>query len=263
MGPAIDEPLTLNEVTATGEAIEPTDDLGLVQLVQKLASTLEARRDQIATQAAAVQASANVSPVMAAAELVASEAFEAAPADEAMEAMAAYFGRPAEIEPDAFAQPAPVPSFGAGLLARHFESEEDEDSDNSDFAAGFSLPLATNIFASEPELSTEEAVGDEASGEDDEPEYGSLLGMRNPFLGKTEEFVRIEEPAPLDDDILPEVVFPTAQPTAARTSMARPFDAPAGKTPSVEPQARATPTVEADDALRRALETLQRMSSNG
>jgi len=76
----------------------PLEGLGLVQLVQRLGSTIERRREWVASGAAAVApASAQAAPVD----------FEAAPAAEAARATAAYFGSPqAEAFPS---RPQPAP----------------------------------------------------------------------------------------------------------------------------------------------------------
>ena len=91
-----------------------------------------------------------------------------------------------------------------------------------------------------------------AEEEQDDADYGSLLSLRNPFQAPREEFVRIEEPTPSSGDVEPAVVFPAAT---------RSFDPPSAvREPA--PVAAASPA-EADEALRRALATLQRMSRGG
>lgn len=248
------------------------EDLALVQLAQRLGSSIARRREQRAAAAAAA--------APAAMPTVLAEDFDAAEAAEAAQAMAAYFGSaaaPASDEPDfaepAVAQPDPVvtplappsplaavppanrqmfrpvetaPAPQPAPLANlaHIdlgEDEEDEDEQIASLAASFSLPLASKApvaapFAQEPE-------------EEEEEEEVTLVAARNPapfanpFQQKVQPFVRIEnEPQPEDGTIEPAVVFP-----GEARAEAGPVASPAS-------------ALENERALREALLNLQRMS---
>jgi hypothetical protein len=161
----------------------PLDQLGMLQLLERLGASLEKRRERTAL---APQASVAPDPVAA------PDAFDAAPAEDAAEAMAAYFCR------------APTPVTTADARRERFSQPD------------FSFPDFD---------APDQAEEDEPAGE-----FASLLGRSNPFQ------------APRED----------------HAAAARPFDAPA-KAPALVP--RPAPK-EADEALRRALATLQRMSGS-
>lgn len=248
----------------------PLDRLGLVQLVQRLGSTIERRRELMAQPAA----------LPAAAPFVADPAdFEAAPAEEAAQAMAAYFGsapapaspdeipveaefpNPAETEsPADWAEPAPARPGFLGSFA-----VEGEEEDAGDPLPDFSLPLrrkgaAAPAFAPLHDRDGGDEIdpyasftADESEEDDEEDGYSSLLGMSNPFSTPKGEFVRIEEPEPAAGSLEPAVVFPgQGEPTA------RLFDPP-GDAAASNGSAPRVPA-DADEALRAALATLQRMS---
>jgi hypothetical protein len=242
------EPATAPEPAVDWEHA-PLGELGMIDLVQRLGATLEKRREQAAV-APARDAFASPAPMALAPESHdddfdgALDGVEAAAEEEAVQAMAAYFARPADTaepagepapcEPHAFGPAAPVP-------------DQSDDDDDRDLAASFSLPLGQSWTRAGP--ADEEAAEHEAA-----PDYGSLLTLRNPFHEPREEFVRIEEPAPAPGDVKPTVVFSAAE-------VARPFDPPsAGPAAAAVPSA---PPAETDEALRRALATLQRMSRGG
>lgn len=267
----------------------PLDQLGLVQLVQRLGHSLEMHRALKAQVNIGTAAAMHLPPV--AADL------DAAPADEAAEAMAAYFGRQA---PTAGGEPAFTPCaddepftgeeqataattgqerFAASLsrLSFHDEGEDDEDEDFH-IASSFSLPLDRGVFGDALQGGSVVPQGygvDEAAGyPDDEPEdepleelgFGSLVEMQNPFRQAESPFPRIEEPELSEEDgTLPSVVFPNqeeqreaagyvpedAGPADRNVTQIRPFDPPAGH--------RAN-QAETDEALRDALAKLQRMN---
>lgn len=249
----------------------PLDGLGLVQLVQRLGSTIERRRELMAQAAAAL-------PV--AAPFVAGPAdFEAAPAEEAAQAMAAYFGSvPTSASSDEilseaeFSNPAETPSptdwteaatARPGFLSPFAAPDEEEDAE--DPLPDFSLPLrrkgaATPAFTPlHDDEHGEEAdpyasfAADESDEDHEDDGYSSLLGMSNPFSTPKGEFVRIEEPEPAAGSFEPAVVFPgQGEPTA------RLFDPPGQKAGSGGSAPRVP--ADTDDALRAALATLQRMS---
>ena len=86
--------------------------------------------------------------------------------------------------------------------------------------------------------------------------------MRNPFLPKDNDFIRIEEPEAEHGDVEPAVVFPGRRepafaPATAGSAGERAFDPPAGGGSAA--RATAAPA-DADAALRAALATLQRIS---
>lgn len=215
----------------------PLDGLGLVQLVQRLGATIERRREWIAS--AAEHTPAAPFPPFAEAGL------EPAAPEDAVQAMAEFFGAAAELEPapepdpEAAVEPAPArrPEFLRPLPI------VDED-DSEDAIPDFSLPLRRSA----------DAADNEATDIDNEDGFTSLLAMKNPFAAPRSEFVRVEEPE--EDAALaePTVAFPGQ----GETHVGRLFDPP-GKTGSPAATAPQVPA-DADAALRAALATLQRMS---
>ena len=244
----------------------PLEELGLVQLVQRLGASLERRRE-LAMAAPEPVAPAVPAPSASAAPVL--EEFDAAAAEDAAEAMAAYFGRAGGDEP---VESVPVQMFTratrtedeepAPVFARPLPAEPDEPDEDDDLAASFSLPLRRAAAAPDPFADFDEPVAAESAEPDEEPDYGSLLTLRNPFQQRAEEFVRVEEPDEPDQGPAPAVVFPGRDLADARSG-ARPFDPPAageGETGSAP-----SPAADADaqEALRKALATLQRMSQSG
>jgi hypothetical protein len=255
----------------------PLEGLGLVQLVQRLGSTIERRRARAAQD-----------PVQPAAPVGFTQAdFEPAPADEAVQAMAAFFGSTPVVEPQpepqedpAVAIFAPAPRAPAdepastprpGFLRSFTVPDED---DGEDAVPDFSLPLRRSAApAPSFSLADNDAMMDEASEDDDGTGeetgeetangYSSLLGMANPFAAPKSEFVRIEEPEDQPSLAEPAVVFPgqeggTRLSASDPTSANRLFDPPGKATAPAQPAAQ--PPADADAALRAALATLQRMS---
>lgn len=209
---------------------------GLVQLVQRLGASLERRRAWLAESAAAP---APLQSVPA--------GFEAAPAEEAAQAMAAYFGRAEtapqasvpvafsgepepeaapgpEVEPEAAAEPedlarsplsfasaaaeaATPPSLLQNLAS--LQDDEDEDDDAEDALPVFTLPLRRSAAASPAPVEEDPAdFGAEEPDAEEDGGYSSLLAMRNPFTDRSPEFVRIEDSEPDGEAIEPAVVFP-------------------------------------------------------
>lgn len=216
------EPRSVSPAAAVVPAADPRQaavgELGLVQLVERLGASLEKRRRQAVAgpaPAATVVASSATGVVEPVSEDfdVAIEGVEAAPAEEAARAMAAYF---ASTAPHAAPQPPVEPA------ADCFASD-----------------------ASNPDEGPAEEPADDA-------DYGSLLSLRTSLAQPNAEFVRVEQPAPPPEAAQPAAVFPSAQ--------VRPFDRPAAdRTVETPPQVPA----ETDEALRRALATLQRMTRGG
>lgn len=151
------------EPAAAGEwAQAPLEELGLVQLVQRLGSTIERRRELLAeapvapvTSVAAPAAPVRIAPIE----------FEAAPPEEAAQAMAAYFGDPAPTPAEPAAPQALQPHFQRPLELVDDDIEGDEDEEAADDGAG----------------------------------YSSLLGISHPFARLDDSFEPSEEPAPEDE----------------------------------------------------------------
>jgi len=230
----------------------PLDGLGLVQLVQRLGSTIERRRDRME------QAPARpVAPIG-----LAQADFDPAPAEEAVQAMAAFFGSapPAEPEPepDQTAESSPISAPPPQFLRSLSLADEDDDEDD---VPDFSLPLLRQPTSAPPIVpafapADNDAAEDEAEDESEEG-CSSLLGMNNPFAAPKSEFVRIEEPEAEPDLTEPAVVFPGTEQPAPRSGE-RMFDPPGKASTHAAPAAQAP--ADADAALRAALATLQRMS---
>lgn len=240
----------------------PLAELGLVQLVQRLGASLERRRELLASVAVAAPAP----PLAPGAD------FDAAPAEEAAQAMAAYFGKPAGDaqsredagdgpQPAALAAASPRPNpLGSWPIA--------DDEDDFDAMPSFTLPLrkavAPTIAFDEPEAPENDDDVDGAAVAESDQSYSSLLAMRNPFAAKDSGFVRVEEPEADDGAVAPAVVFPGHghsgfASAAAVHAESRAFDPPVGDGDGSTVRPSAAPT-DADAALRAALTTLQRMS---
>jgi hypothetical protein len=260
-----------------GAALE---DLGLVQLAQRLGSSIEKRREARAAKAAAAVAPVALSPVTAA---PLTNDFDMAEAEDAAEAMAAYFGKDAApaatphaapeaapeaastpvAQPMAAARPAParqvfqplteepVPaplSLSPGTRAR-IDSEGDDSGDSDDailnLAASFSLlPQRTGATDATPP---------------------AVTAPFNPFERKAQVFVRIEdEPQPEDGHVEPTVVFPGERARMQPQAVSAGFTP--GDLPPSDGQANPDQTAvrinaeENEKALREALLNLQRMS---
>jgi hypothetical protein len=257
------------------------EDLGLVQLAQRLGSSIEKRREARAAAAVAQMALSPVAPAPVTGAPVTGAPITGAPladdfgmaeAEDAAEAMAAYFGKdaaPAAIQepaPAPFVQPmaaaksaparqvfqpltaepapAPPPSLSTDTFARIDIDDNDGDGEDGDetilnLAASFSLPLGRTGTTG-------------AAAQSPAPQ--AVPAQFNPFERKAQVFVRIEdEPQPEDGHVEPAVVFPgektRMQPPAASVSFA----------PDGQPAARVD-AEENEKALREALLNLQRMS---
>lgn len=251
----------------------PPESLGLVQLVQRLGHSIERRREWLAETAAAPVALHGVA-----------EVFEPAPAEEAVQAMAAYFGRADTPEAEDAASrstvheaplrdhaplgaPQTVAPVSRATFLRSFAGEADNEDDTAEDLPDFSLPLGRPEVTAAATATAEDQEKSEFGevGEADDLAFGSLLAMSNPFAGNPEEFVRIDEPD--GDGVEPAVVFPQTAPALqadphrtddAEVPPQRQFDAPGegARTASVAQQ----PAAGTDAALRSALATLQRMN---
>jgi hypothetical protein len=259
------EPLSLEPIDA------PLEDLGIVQLAERLGRSMHRRLSE---------------PKRQPEPEVAEEAPIVVPPPVVPDALRAFMDSPPEefLSPPAVAEEAPielpapvVPVALQSFAFATFDADEDDDDEAHD-PGPFTLPLAAmsqRLFDA-PAVSAEDEAEDEDGDEDEEAgdeSYSSLLTMTNPFR-PAEEFVRVEEPEEEDDEIEPAVVFPGQEPAvmgeavseepeaAPATNVARPFDAPHQPAPSTAPfRARMTPDpVETERALRSALANLQRMS---
>ena len=241
----------------------PTESLGLVQLVQRLGATIEKRREWVAAGAAAAPSAPAPAPL---------SGVEAAPAEEAAEGLAAFFGSAATLPDMAagadegpaaeFAQSAPIAEEAPAPPPALLRGIADEDDDGDDELPDFSLPLGRAAPAPLAEDEPTDVGGEDETDEPAEDDgFTSLLDMRNPFEAAAPEFVRIEEPEL--DDAEPAVVFPSAAAAEAVAEFgsappSRRFDPPGKAAPSLG--ASQSAPGDADAALRAALATLQRMS---
>ena len=219
----------------------PLEELGLDQLVDRLGSTIERRRERLA----------ETGPARPAVPMHAPTQFEAAPAAEAEQAMAAYFGGAAEPEIEQASAEEPEPDEAAERVPGNglrptflgaLQLAQDEDEDEDAFPE-LSLPPRGPLEAGPALGPAIPAEGEEEEGEDVGAGYSSLLGMSGPFAQPTAEFEEFEQDR--WDAGSPEPVEPSASEGAPR-----PFD----------PRPEETSPANADAALRTALATLQRMS---
>lgn len=249
---------------AGDRANAPLDEPDLVQLVERLGASLERRREQLAALADSARL------------LAPAAGFDPAPAEEAAEAMAAYFNRPTGDAPAATAVDGPpetsgepeaapfaTPDLGARPSLRGAWPAADDDDDSDDAVPSFTLPLRKSVsqtLAFDDHEAPEN--DDDIEDADDNETYSSLLAMHNPFTARDHGFVRVEAPDTADDSIEPAVVFPGHRESAiAGSPVPRAFDPPvsfdtppAGRVPASRP--------DTDAALRAALGTLQRMSGS-
>lgn len=254
------------------------DEMGLVQLAQRLGSSIEKRREARAaaarTAALAYQTSLAATPMvhspLASPPLAGN--FDMAEAEEAARAMAAYFGNaapPADAPPPEFPQPEfprqafqPLPDNGspaavrmaldtmAGIAAWDDEGGEDGEEDGDDVAHGtaasFSLPLVRH--------------GLKQDGAADP------LAHLNPFLRSAPASPRIEdEPQPTKGQVEPAVIFPDAETVGWPESPSDAISPADTRLPPIPGNSASAPPMpgNADDnerALREALLNLQRMS---
>lgn len=277
---------------------ELLDNLGMVQLAERLGASLHKRRAMQEAKAAQA-ATAAASPARPA-----PTGFDIAEQTEAAEAMEAYFAKPAVPEQAAApSSPGPLPmpeavetqasdgdieiaDEGADRLAApypHFDSltgpdlamgsDGDDfgdsfDDDFDDLAHSFSLPLGRAEAAPQPSDDGVEDLEDVEDVVDVEANAASIAPAPNPFKTAAQEFVRIEdEPDPEEGSYHPAVIFPGEGSALAKSATSeaappqRPFDAPAGAArPASSASSAKLDPQESDRALREALLNLQRMS---
>ena len=293
------------------------DGEGLVQLVQRLGSTLERHREWAAEKATAKADRPAPEPHGAEHQPVPDE-FDPAAAEDVSQAMAAYFGAPAAApaatvvpeQPEevvqfedvvgedapAFAAPAEAEaprqryeSFRGTIAAVDLDDDDDEGEDDfSEIAASFTLPLTSPeepapaprpaFDQPPPSAGVISARGDRETDVDEEESLELGEFPANPFKRNAEEFVRVEEPEPVEGDTQPAVLFPNQQarkpaapsgpapaPASTQTpgpaSAPRAFDPPAGESDTATQRGeRPRPSNDDNDrALREALINLQRM----
>lgn len=131
----------------------PPDQLGLVQLLERLGATLERRREWQADGMAPAPAAPTPTP-----------AIDAAQTDEAERAMADYFGR-------------------------SFAPAEDLAVDDGDLSASLSLPLRARGDGGLAALRSAPDAEDPRDG----GAFGSLLAMRSPYVVRDEEAVPADD----------------------------------------------------------------------
>ncbi|MFC3100202.1 hypothetical protein [Altererythrobacter lauratis] len=276
------EPETPSPATATHDAL---DELGLVQLAQRLGSSIERRRALLAeraAQAARRDAVAGASAPAPAANPLLDDVDAVAP-DEAAEAMAAWFNRPAPSHDDAAmppesAQAAPVAIEPAAAAPRQVFKPLDEDEHgekqgnerDETYETGPSDHMPPPPFQAFPGRALDGFAHidiDEEEEDEDLPELAASFTLNlgvapgtmpndgetapvNPFAAPRQTFVRIEDEPEAGDpgDAQPAVVFPAEAPVTAGTG-----ERAAAGLSAADQEAQ-------DRALREALLNLQRMS---
>lgn len=288
--------LQAHAVAATPLEAAPLDNLGLVQLIERLALAISRRAtgSQAPSAHGAVSASviAPASPappefvVATPAPQPAIARFEAVPPAPAATS-------PLSIKPERFADPERVvqlrPTAMQPVVPAADESDEGADDHGEDLGLGRFLRLSPEAPVAEPHQSSVVASSEPApEPEVAEDRYPSLLDM-GPVAARREP-LRIEDGLTVDSEdaaeIEPVVVFPGQQ-SPINSATARPFEkpsitplagsplaapgraAPSATVPDSEavdpaqPIGPAPDAEEADRALRAALATLQRMTAQG
>ncbi|MFC3098047.1 hypothetical protein [Alteraurantiacibacter palmitatis] len=277
------EPETTSASTAAHDAL---DELGLVQLAQRLGSSIERRRALLAERAAqaarrdaAAPANAPAPAAMAAREPLAAipllDDVDAVAPDEAAQAMAAWFDRPARSQDDAARTPesdeaAPVAIEAAAGAPRQVFKPLDEDEQDDTPETGRPDPMPAPPFPTFPGRALDGFAHIDIDEEEEDEELSDLaasfalnLGAAagampddgetapvNPFAAPRQTFVRIEDEPEAGDpgDAQPAVVFPAETPVAAGNG-----EGAAASLSAADQEAQ-------DRALREALLNLQRMS---
>ncbi len=280
------KPVLTPPVGAAAERLVASDfdELSPVQLVERLAISLQRRRQAVA--AGAVPAALNPAPSTD----IAQPALPQPAIAPLQRLVQPALGAP--VQPPALAAAAPlVPlAMPAALRPLDFEAHADEDEDLDETALDFlpprqfswqAQPAAEPLFgkqATEAMIDEEpEHLSDPAEAVDLEESYSSLLDLSRPGAQRA-SFIRIEDSDDDDGMVEPVVVFPGQRtplatpvggspaasqapaapaPGSVASAAARLFDRPSDS--SAIP-ARSVDQEEADRALRAALATLQRMS---
>jgi hypothetical protein len=245
---------------------KPLEDLGMVQLAERLGRSLQQRlivreAEAEAEAEAAAEALSFSAPsfdhedqTLAVPPPVVPEALRAF-MDVAPEEFAPETHEPADVVPlaaevveaeaadDEVQMPPPV--VPSALMPFAFAPFGPEDDDDELDAGPFTLPLSTMLprpfdapvvpqdeAVEAVEADDGEEVEDDALVAEDES-YSSLLAMNNPFRQR-EEFVRIDEPEAEADDLEPAVVFPGHEqlaPQAAAEGPGEDVEAPSSVRP--------------------------------
>ncbi len=251
--------------------------LGTVQLAERLALAMERRRARRAAIGAADAAERTAEPVAVEVRVA-----EAPPASFARLGVSAEPASALEIAE--LPVPPPLPAALRPFAFAEIGDDDDGGLEDAGPLASLLPPRRSEFAAIEPEEAAseigpadDEGVEEDAAAQDD-TSYSSLLDL-GALSAPRQDFVRIEEPAPLADAIEPVVIFPgqlarTAAPDGPRlASIApqpvapegfRPFDSPSsagsGQPVAASTQAVQQDPVETERALRAALSNLQRMS---
>lgn len=283
--PAIEsraKPALIPPVGAAAERLVASDfdELSPVQLVERLAISLQRRRQAVA--AGAVPAALNPAP--------STDIAQPAAALPLQRLVQPAIGAPVQPPAAAFAAPLEPLAMPAALRPLDFNAHADEDEDLDETALDFlpprqfswqAQPAAEPLFgkpAAKIHIDSEpEHLSDTAEDADLEESYSSLLDLSRPGAQRA-SFIRIEDGDDDDGMVEPVVVFPGQRtplatpaggspaasqapaatvPGSAASTASRLFDRPSDS--SAMP-ARSVDQEEADRALRAALSTLQRMS---
>lgn len=236
-------------MTAAQLISRPLDELGIVQLAERFALSLQQR-----------PANAFNSPEIASeesSEIVPQDApqVDAFPVPEEMQAEfvdeiahpVAADSVPAELP--AALRPVEFGWSAEGLLDDEDDGNEDDDLVVIDWKAAFSASDSGYEPDDEPE--------DESNDEEEDEEFSSLLNLR-----KTATVPRksVELPDDTASDLSePVAVFPSPEETAAK----RKFDAPVAVPTAKTPPSHEGSAAETERTLRDALEQLQKMSGTG
>lgn len=240
-------------MTAAQLISRPLGELGIVQLVERFALSLQQRPANAFTSP---ENDGEESP-----EVVPQDAppVDAFPVPEAMQAEYAN-----EIAPPVAADsvPAELPAalrpveFGwsaEGLLDDEDDGNEDDDLVVIDWKAAFSA----SDSGSEPDDEPGDEPEDESDDEEEDEEFSSLLNLRKTA---TEPRKSVELPDDTASDPSETVaVFPSPEETAAK----RKFDAPVAVPTAKTPPSHEGSAAETERTLRDALEQLQKMSGTG
>lgn len=296
--PAAFGDVALGQMAPAAEPAAAPDKLGMVELAEKLAQSMQRRREravQAKAEAEALAAAATQMPIattvvepIAPSEPVATEpvmaeapaapaipvAFD--PAALAIETIAGFAHPndiPAPLVPPTIASVPAVPVPFAVMPAALRPVGFDDDALGDDDALASLLPPRQIAMPGAPSFAApvaEAEPGDEAVPE---ASFSSLLDLNQPPPVR-QNFIRIEEPEPASVAIEPVVIFPgqVARPVAVESTGSdatdeanafRRFDAPASAEAGQAVAASTAPAHDADEAeraLRAALANLQRMS---
>lgn len=281
--------LQAHAVAATPIDAAPLENLGLVQLIERLALAISRRAAPASAPSAPVAAFAQVSPAAPEASVEPAEyivvAPPPAPAIARFEAIApAQEAAIVSTEPERVVQLRPAPWQPVAAVLSEAEDDGEFDDDAETLGLDRFLRLSPTKAPS-AEADEADAVPEPEVAED---RYPSLLDMGS--VAARREPLHIEDGLATDEDeateIEPVVVFPGQQ-SPTNSSSARPFErpsiAPLAGSPLAAP-GRAAPSAampdieatdfigtpaasvdaeEADRALRAALATLQRMTAQG